>query len=635
MTLKNSMNIEELPPLIPREILFGNPQRTSPKLSPDGQYLAFLAPDEKGVLQVWLRTIGQSDDHPITQDKKRGIRSFSWTYQDQQLIYFQDADGDENWHIYSVNIQTNIVRDLTPFQGVKAQIIGISHLFPDEILVGLNLRNPQIFDVYHVNLNNGAVEFVTENSGNIVTWKPDTQWQIRAAISTTADGGSDLLYRETITHPWEILRHWSAEEEGGAVMFSDDGNTLYIMGNHEANASRLIALDLATHRETIIAEDPEYDVGGILTPPTQNIIQAVSFYKAKNEWTIFDKNVAEDFAIISQFRQGEFYLVSRNLADNVWLISYTTDDGPVYYYTYNRIDKTHSFLFTNQPQLEGLQLAKMEAISLPSRDGLTLHGYLSKPPGISTPVPTVLLVHGGPWSRDSWGYRAQVQWLTNRGYAVLQINFRGSTGYGKNFVNAGNREWAAKMHDDLIDGVEWLIKNHISIPDKIAIMGGSYGGYAVLVGLTFTPDIFACGVDIVGPSNLITLMQSIPPYWEPMRVQFYHRVGNLETEIDFLKTRSPLFFVDQIQKPLLIAQGANDPRVKQAESEQIVHAMKTQEKPVEYVLYTDEGHGFVRPDNRLHFYGIAEQFLSRYLGGRCQPLSEISGHSGVVNPHLN
>lgn len=635
MTLKNSMNIEELPPLIPREILFGNPQRTSPKLSPDGQYLAFLAPDEKGVLQVWLRTIGQSDDHPITQDKKRGIRSFSWTYQDQQLIYFQDADGDENWHIYSVNIQTNIVRDLTPFQGVKAQIIGISHLFPDEILVGLNLRNPQIFDVYHVNLNNGAVEFVTENSGNIVTWKPDTQWQIRAAIATTADGGSDLLYRETITHPWEILRHWSAEEEGGAVMFSDDGNTLYIMGNHEANASRLIALDLATHRETIIAEDPEYDVGGILTPPTQNIIQAVSFYKAKNEWTIFDKNVAEDFAIISQFRQGEFYLVSRNLADNVWLISYTTDDGPVYYYTYNRIDKTHSFLFTNQPQLEGLQLAKMEAISLPSRDGLTLHGYLSKPPGISTPVPTVLLVHGGPWSRDSWGYRAQVQWLTNRGYAVLQINFRGSTGYGKNFVNAGNREWAAKMHDDLIDGVEWLIKNHISIPDKIAIMGGSYGGYAVLVGLTFTPDIFACGVDIVGPSNLITLMQSIPPYWEPMRVQFYHRVGNLETEIDFLKTRSPLFFVDQIQKPLLIAQGANDPRVKQAESEQIVHAMKTQEKPVEYVLYTDEGHGFVRPDNRLHFYGIAEQFLSRYLGGRCQPLSEISGHSGVVNPHLN
>jgi dipeptidyl aminopeptidase/acylaminoacyl peptidase len=274
----------------------------------------------------------------------------------------------------------------------------------------------------------------------------------------------------------------------------------------------------------------------------------------------------------------------------------------------------------------------MEPISYTARDGLTIHGYLTKPVGVSTPVPTVLLVHGGPWGRDTWGYDPEVQWLANRGYAVLQINFRGSTGYGKAFLNAGNREWAAKMHDDLLDGVNWLVETGISQPDKIAIMGGSYGGYAALVGLTFSPDVFACAVDIVGPSNLITLLQSIPPYWEPIKANMYHRVGNLETEPEFLKSISPLFFVDRIQKPLLIAQGANDPRVKEAESEQIVNAMKQAGKPVEYVLYTDEGHGFARPENRLHFYARAEEFLAKYLGGRFEPAGNIANHSGVVNP---
>nr|WP_254030545.1 S9 family peptidase [Planktothrix agardhii] len=259
-----------------------------------------------------------------------------------------------------------------------------------------------------------------------------------------------------------------------------------------------------------------------------------------------------------------------------------------------------------------------------------MHGYLTKPVGVELPAPTVLLVHGGPWARDTWGYDSQAQWLANRGYAVLQVNFRGSTGYGKAFLNAANREWAGKMHQDLIDGVNWLVENGISQPDKIAIMGGSYGGYATLVGLTFTPEVFACGVDIVGPSNIITLMQSIPPYWEPIRKNFYHRVGNLDTEPEFLKQRSPLFFVDRIEKPLLIGQGANDPRVKQPESEQIFEAMKQADKPVEYVLYTDEGHGFARPENRLHFYAVAEEFLAKYLGGRFEPVGEMTGHSGVI-----
>ncbi|MEG4810905.1 S9 family peptidase [Microcoleus sp. F8-D3] len=622
----------ELPPLIEREILFGNPEKTRPQLSPDGKYIAYIAPDENNVLQVQLRTVGQADDRQLTADKKRGIRIFFWTYSGEELIYQQDIDGDENWHLFSVNIQSNLVRDLTPFQGVRAQPIALDRNFPNEILVGMNIRDRRKHDVYRINLKNGAVEFDTDNPGNIVGWTADAQFQVRAATATTADGGSELVFRETADKSWESLRRWGPDEEGGAVMFSENGKILYIIGNHDANAKRSIALDLETKQETDIASDPEYDVGDILIHPTKREIQAVSFYKDKQEWQILDQSIAEDFEDLGKFRPGEFDLTSRNLADTAWLIAYRTDDGPVYYYVYDRASKNCTFLFSNQPKLEGLPLSTMEPISYTARDGLTIHGYLTKPVGVATPAATVLLVHGGPWARDTWGYNPQAQWLANRGYAVLQINFRGSTGYGKAFLNAGNREWAAKMHDDLLDGVNWLVETGISQPDKIAIMGGSYGGYAALVGLTFSPDVFACAVDIVGPSNLITLLQTIPPYWEPRKASLYHCVGNLETEPEFLKSISPLSFVDRIQKPLLIAQGANDPRVKQAESEQIVNAMKQADKPVEYVLYTDEGHGFARPENRLHFYAIAEEFLAKYLGGRFEPAGNIANHSGVVNP---
>ncbi|MEP0858987.1 S9 family peptidase [Trichocoleus sp. DQ-U1] len=622
----------QLPPLIPREVLFGNPERTSPRLSPDGKYLAYIAPDEKNVLQVWLRTVGQEDDRQLTADKKRGIRIFFWTYNADQLMYMQDSDGDENFHLYSVNIHSNIVRDLTPFQGVKAQPVDLDPKFPDQVLVGMNLKDLQKFDVYRINLANGAVDLYAENPGNVVSWTVDAQFQVRAATAATPDGGSDLLFRETTQGDWETLRHWGPDDEGGAVSFSEDGKTLYISGSHDANASRLIAFDVTTREETVIAEDPQYDLGGIVIHPITRVIQAVSFYKEKQEWQVLDQSIAADFEAIAQIRPGEFGISSRDLADKNWLVAFLTDDGPVYYYAYNRDSKTSTLLFSNKPVLEGLSLASMQPISYQAQDGLTIHGYLTTPVGITAQnLPTVLLVHGGPWARDTWGYDPQAQWLANRGYAVLQVNFRGSTGYGKAFVNAGNREWAAKMHDDLIDAVNWLVQQGISDPQKIAIMGGSYGGYATLVGLTFTPDVFACGVDIVGPSNLITLMQSIPPYWEPLKANFYYRVGNLETEEEFLKSRSPLFFVDRITKPLLIAQGANDPRVKQAESEQIVEAMQKANKPVEYALYTDEGHGFARPENRLHFYAIAEEFLSKYLGGRCEPLGDIPGHSGVLN----
>ncbi len=620
----------ELPPLIPREVLFGNPERTNPQLSPDGAHLSYVAPDERDVLQVWVRTLGKEDDRTVTSDKRRGIRLYYWTYLPGQLIYGQDADGDENWHLYLVDINKGSVRDLTSFQGVRAEMVALESNLPHQALVGLNLEDRTKFDVYRVDLRTGAVELDTENPGNVVSWTTDAEMRVRAAAATTPDGGSDLLVRETPDAEWRTMRHWGPDDEGRAAGFSKDGATLYVIGSHDANAQRLLAVDVTSGREEVMAEDPQYDVQGLVVHPTERTIQAVSFEKDRVEWTVLDPGVAADFDAIAAARRGDFWVTSRDLGDTTWLVGYTTDDGPVYYHSYDRRTRESKVLFSHQPKLEGLPLARMEPVSYEARDGLTIHGYLTLPVGVEPRnLPTVLLVHGGPWGRDGWGFDPTAQWLANRGYAVLQPNFRGSTGYGKDFVNAGNREWGQKMHDDLIDGVEWLKSQGIADPARIAIMGGSYGGYATLAGLAFTPDVFAAGVDIVGPSNLITLMESIPPYWEPIRALFAHRIGNLETEPEFLRSRSPLFSAERIKAPLLIGQGANDPRVKQAESEQIVGAMREAGKPVEYIVYTDEGHGFARPENRMHFFARAEEFLVRHIGGRCEPVGDITGHSAV------
>ena len=615
--------LAQQPPIIPREALFGNPEKASPQLSPDGKMLAYLAP-EKGVLNVWVRTVGQADDHVVTADKKRGIRIFFWQQDSEHILYMQDFDGDENWHLYQTNLKTKMTRDLTPFQGVQAQPQAPDPNFPDQILVGLNIRDRRLHDVYRINLKNGAVDLDAENPGDVADWTADNQFQVRAAQVFAPDGGTIIRVRENSKAPWREFQRWSADETfGGVAGFTPDDKGLRLISSVGANAARLREVDLATGKTTVIAEDPQYDVGGVMIHPKTKKIEAVQFIRARREWTLVEKALQADFDAVRKVRDGDFSITNRDLNDKTWLVAYIEDDSPVYYYAFDRATKQATLLFSNRPKLEQYKLAEMRPISFKARDGLTIHGYLTLPVGVDTKnLPMVLDVHGGPWGRDIWGLNSEAQWLANRGYAALQINFRGSTGYGKAFVNAGDREWAGKMHSDLIDGKEWAVKQGYADPKKVCIMGGSYGGYATLVGVTFTPDEFACGVDIVGPSNIVTLIKSIPPYWVPIKSLFDKRVGKVETDEEFLKSRSPLFKADQIKAPLLIGQGANDPRVKQAESDQIVAAMRKNSKPVEYIVFPDEGHGFARPDNRLKFYAAAEQFLAKYLGGRAEPPSE-------------
>jgi dipeptidyl aminopeptidase/acylaminoacyl peptidase len=618
-------------PLIPREVLFGNPERTSPQLSPDGQRLAYLAPDDRGVMQVWVRTLGAGDDRCVTADRKRGIRMYLWAYDGRQLVYLQDAEGDENWHLHGVDVTGGIVRDLTPFQGAQARVSAVDPDFPDEMLVELNLRDERLHDVFHVNLRNGAVEPVAQNPGHFLAWEADASFHVRAAMAGRGDGGFDLMVRDADGGGWRKVIEWAPDDTGHIVTFSKDSRTLLIRSSHDADTDRLVAIDLAGGGQTTVAADEEVDVGGLFIHPVTRRVQAVGFYRDRLAWRVLDEAVRADFEAIAKIRRGEFKVTGGDLADRTWIVTYNTDDGPVHYYAYDRATRTATLLFTDRPKLEGLPLARMEPVGLAARDGLTLHGYLTRPTcaaGGGEKPPAVLLVHGGPWGRDTWGFQPGVQWLANRGYAVLQVNFRGSAGYGKAFLNAGNREWAGKMHDDLIDGVRWLVDGGHADPKRIAIFGGSYGGYATLVGLTFTPEVFACGVDLVGPSNLLTLLRNAPPYWMPFLPVLHYRVGDVERDREFLRSRSPLFHADRICRPLLIGQGANDPRVKQSESDQIVAAMREAKLPVEYVVYADEGHGFARPANRLHFFARAEQFLAKHLGGRAQPVGEIEGHSG-------
>jgi dipeptidyl aminopeptidase/acylaminoacyl peptidase len=632
--------------LIPRELLFGNPERASAQISPDGSMISFLAPVE-GVLNVW---VGPVDDieaaRPVTDDTHRGIRWYGWTYDSDALVYGQDEDGDENWHLFRVPVEGGEAVDLVPVEGVTVRPMATSPDQPDTFIVGINDRDPALHDVYRLDVDSGERELVYQNDQGFVGFVIDHDLELRLGVRMTPDGGAEYLAPDFTQEPpsWEPVLTVGHEDEMTTSIWGFDASNerVYLSDSRGRDTAAAMALDLGSGELELLAEDARADVSGSMMHPTEHRLEAVAFEYEREHWVVLDEAVQADLELLGQLEDGELAVTDRSLDDRYWLVLFHDDDGPARYYHFDRETDEARFLFTSRPALEDLELVPMHPVIIPSRDGLNLVSYLTLPAASDpdadgrpdAPVPLVLDVHGGPWARDSWDLNPMHQWLANRGYAVLSVNFRGSTGFGKTFVNAGDKEWAGAMHDDLLDAVGWAVEQGITAPDSVAIMGGSYGGYATLVGLTFTPEVFACGVDIVGPSNLVTLLESIPPYWKPMLDLFHVRVGDNTTDEGraFLESRSPLFRVDEIQRPLLIAQGANDPRVKQAEADQIVEAMQERGIPVTYALYPDEGHGFARPENRMSFYAVTEGFLGACLGGPAQPLGEDLEGSSLQVP---
>ena len=610
-------------PLIERAKLFGNPTRTAGQLSPDGKWLGFIAPRD-GVLNVWVAPVDKPDQaRPLTAEKTRPIRSYFWSPDSKQVLFVNDKGGDENFLLYGVDLATATQKALTPFEKTRVQIVGTSDTIKDRILVGVNNRDPRWHDVQELNLATGKLTPVFQNDGwaGFVT---DDQLKLRIAVKTRPDSGVD--YYRVVDNKVEAKPFTSVDYEDASstspLGFTQDGKTLYWTDARGRDTAALLAQDMATGKFTTVGTSDRADVGGGLTNPKTGAIDAYSVYFHQNEYVPVGDAVKADLAFLKAQNKGQFYVGTRTDADDKWLVTFDPVTEPSSTWLYDRRAKKLTELYTPRPELVGAPLVAMESIDIPTRDGLSMVSYLTKPKNATGPVPMVLLVHGGPWARDGYGYNGTHQWLANRGYAVLSVNYRSSTGFGKKFVQAGDRQWGRKMHDDLLDAVDWAVKRGVTSKDKVAIMGGSYGGYATLAGLTMTPDAFACGVDIVGPSNLFTLLKTIPPYWEAGKQQMYRRMGDPGTPEGqaLLKERSPLTYATAIKKPLLIGQGANDPRVNVAESDQIVAAMKAKNIPVTYVVFPDEGHGFARPVNNIAFNAVAENFLAKCLGGRAEPV---------------
>ncbi len=612
-------------PLIPRDTLFGNPERAGVKISPDGQWISYLAPRD-GVLNVWVMPREGGDARAITDSTDRPIRSYGWAWNNEQILFVQDRGGDENTHVYAVDIATGATTDLTPGDEVKASMMGGHRDRPDEILVQTNARDVSAMDVVRIDTRTGATEMVFENTGGFVGMVPDESWDVRVRSRMTPDGGTLSEYRDTIESDWRELDRVGLEDAmtTSTIGFDKAGDRMWSIDARGGDKARLVAVspqsDGSFARETIFESD-QADVADAMINPITLEPEAIAVNRLRKTWTIVDPAVRPDLEALATLVDGEVEVIDRSGDDRTWIVAYLVDDGPVQFWLWDRDAQEGRFLFTSRPSLEGLPLVKMRAVEIPARDGLMLPSYYSLPadwtPGRR--VPLVVMVHGGPWARDSWGYNPYHQWLTNRGYAVLNVNFRGSTGFGKDFLNAGNREWYATMQDDVNDVAKWAVDEGWADPDRLAIMGGSYGGYATLAGMTRDPELWACGVDIVGPSHIATLLSTIPPYWEPMKVMFEQRVGSMD-DPEYLDSISPLMHVDRIARPLLIGQGANDPRVKISESDQIVAAMNKQGIPVTYVVFPDEGHGFARPENNTAFNAVTEAFLAEHLDGRAEPL---------------
>ena len=617
-------------PLIERAKLFGNPTRTGGQLSPDGQWISFIAPRD-GVLNVWVAPAATPDQaKPLTAEKTRPIRQAFWAPDSKSVLFINDKGGDENFLLYGVDVATATQKALTPFEKTRVELIGSSETIRDRILVGVNNRDPRWHDVYDLNLTTGTLTKVMQNDG-YAGFVADDQLKLRMAAKARPDGGTDYYRMTGTTVEATPVVQFGLDDSltTSPLGFTTDGRTLYWMDSRGRDTAALMAQDVASGKMTVIGQSPQADVGGGLFNPRTGEVEAYTVNYLKNEYVPVGDAVKGDLAFLKSQDKGQFFVGSRTRADDKWIVSFDPVTAPASTWVYDRKARSLKQLYASRPELAGAPLVPMTPVEIKARDGLTLVSYLSRPAGATGSVPMVLFVHGGPWARDGFGYNSYHQWLANRGYAVLSVNYRGSTGFGKGFTSAGDLQWGRKMHDDLIDAVDWAVKQGVTTKDKVAIMGGSYGGYATLAGLTFTPDAFACGVDIVGPSNLMTLLKTIPPYWEAGKQQFYKRMGDPTTPAGqaLLKERSPLTFADRIKKPLLIGQGANDPRVNVAESDQIVAAMKAKSIPVTYIVFPDEGHGFARPANNIAFNAAAENFLAPCLGGRAEPIGAAIGAS--------
>lgn len=625
-------------PLIPRANLFGNPSKAGGRLSPDGRWLSWLAPRD-GVLNLWLAPADAPDAaRPLTAERARPIREYFWSGDSRMLLYVQDKEGDENFLLYGVEAESGAERLLTPFENTRVLILGTSMRLTGQILVGLNNRDARWHDVHRLDLATGALTELFRGDG-FAGFLTDDNLALRMALKPNAAGGMDFhRVQDGIAEPAPFaattLEDALTTQPAG---FTTDGATLYWLDSRGRDTAALIAQDVASGVTEVIAEDPRADIGSVLAHPQTGVVQAYAATYLRTEWTAIDPAIGADLGLLAERLGGDIQVTSRTLADDKWTVVVDPVTASPQCWLYERGTGALELLYTSRPELDGAPLVPMHPVEIPARDGLTLVSYLTLPHGVAAPaalrptapLPMVLLVHGGPWARDGYGFNPYHQWLANRGYAVLSVNFRGSTGFGKSFIAAGNLAWGAAMHDDLLDAVDWAVAQGIADRDRVAIMGGSYGGYATLAGLAFTPEVFACGVDIVGPSNLETLLATIPPYWTAAIEQFHQRMGNPNTPegLRLLRDRSPLHACDRIVRPLLIGQGANDPRVKKAESDQIADAMRAKGIPVTYVLFPDEGHGFARPENAIAFNAITEEFLGRTLGGRAEEAGETVAKS--------
>lgn len=630
-------------PLIPRDHIFGNPERAAGQLSPDGGRLTFLAPRD-GVLNVWVAPAGDLEAaRAITNDTSRGIRSYFWAPDGETVIYFQDVGGDENYHIFLTDPKSGKTRDVTDIDDVRATMIAVSYEKPDTVLIGLNDREPALHDVYSLDLKSGERKLVFENPG-YASVIADDDLDVRLGLHQTAGGGFELFRLDTPEPELLVSLPPADALSSGPLTFNDEGDAFYMLDSRDRDTAALVLIDAETGKtRKVIASSDDADVSDVIFHPETNKPLAYAVERERVKWIALDRDTGKRLRALDEALSGDFHVASQTKANDLWLVEEDSPEAPGRYWRFDAEAGEATPLFTTRPALEDAPLQPMHAVTIPSRDGLDLISYYTLPPGSDpdgdgkpeAPQDTVLWVHGGPWGRDSYGYDSVHQWLANRGYAVLSVNYRGSTGIGKAFINASHGEWAGKMHDDLIDAVDWAVEQGIAKEDSIAIGGGSYGGYATLVGVTFTPDVFACGVDIVGPSNLVTLIESFPEYWKPFLDATFHRgIGDPSTgegREEAVK-RSPLHKADQIEVPLLIGQGANDPRVTVIESEQIVDAMTTAELPVTYVVFPDEGHGFARPENRLAFFAVTEAFLAgNCLDGRYEPIGDaLKGSSLTV-----